>query len=281
MKLMVIPSNLKIELLLDSDAFLFGIDQMSINFPFYLKLEQLNELVKKIKKYQKKIFISLNKNMKNSDLELLEEILLTLDDLKIDGLFYYDVAILSIVKRLKLKIPLVWSAEHFTTNYATSNFWNQKGSEYTYLSGEITLDEIKEISQSTKSKLIVPIFGYLPIFASMRYTVSNYLKQFSLSTNSSICYINNNDNYYPIIDTKLGTTIYSAHILNGYLEYLELKKFDIEYVTLNSFLIPEDKFIQILHMYKIENGEKINQIISNTDQGFLHKKTIYRVKKHD
>lgn len=285
MKLMVIPSHTEIDLLLEnSDAFLFGIDHMSIHFPFYLKRKELDKLVKKIQKNHKEIFISLNKNMKNDDLKLLEEILVMLDNLKIDGIFYYDVAVLNISKRLQLKTPLVWSAEHFTTNYATSNFWNQYGAKYTYLSGEITLDEIIEISKNTSSKLIVPVFGYLPIFASMRHTVSNYLEQFSLNSSSQIHYLNLNEDCYPIVDFKLGTNIYSAHILNAYLEYLQLQNYKIEYVTLNSFLISFDQFVQIVRLYKeskVENKEKIDNMMKNTDQGFFHQETIYRVKKHD
>lgn len=58
--------------------------------------------------------------------------------------------------------------------------------DYTYLSAEITLDEIIEISKNTSVKLIVPTFGYLPIFASMRHTVKNYLNRFNLKDNSKI-----------------------------------------------------------------------------------------------
>lgn len=284
-KLMIIPKSKEIsQLIYYSDAFLFGIDNMSINMPIYFTIEEIKEIIDYIKENNKKIFISLNKNMHNNDLKKLEEILITLDALKIDGVFYYDVAVLNIVKRLKLDIPLVWSQEHLTTNFATINFWHDMKVEYTYLSAEITLDEIIEISRNSKAKLIVPIFGYLPIFASMRHTVNNYLDKFDLKDSSKINYMNLKDDKYPIVDDKLGTNIYSAHILNGYHEYLILKNHNIDYITLNAFNIDDNKFLEVVKMFKEElegSEDKINEMFENTNSGFLYKETIYKVKKHD
>lgn len=280
---MVIPSQEDISDFMNyTDAFLFGIEKMSLHMPFYISIKQVKKYVKEIKKNKKKLFIALNKNMQNEDLESLESLLIQLDNLDVDGIFYYDVAVLNIKKRLDLQIPLVWSAEHLTTNYATIQFWKNQGIDYTYISSEITLREILEIREHTNCKLIVPIFGYLPIFVSKRHTVKNYLKRFRLQDSSNIHYLRLKEEDYPIIDDELGSTIYSAHILNGYHEYLALE--DIEYVTLNSFEIPNEKFLKIVKMYFEKNPnheERINQMLLNTDKGFLHKETIYKVKKYD
>ena len=88
----------------------------------------------------------------------------------------------------------------------------------------------------------------------------------------------------PIVDDNLGTNIYSAHILNGYQEYLKLKNYQIDYVTLNAFDIDDEKFIKVVKMFKEvkqESEEKINEMFENTSKGFLYKETIYRVKKND
>lgn len=282
-KLLVIPNDLDIdEYMDDSDAFLFGMDQLSVQFPCYIHEDQLEHYTKKIKKNHKKIFISMNKNIQNDDLTRLEDLLIYCNTLKIDGIFYYDVSVLNIVRRLKLSISLIWSAEHLTTNYATIEFFKKYGVEYTYLSGEITFDEIQEISKKTDCKLIVPIFGYLPIFTSKRHAVNNYLEYFQLKNDSKINYMRLKNDDYPIVDNEMGTSIFSSNILNGYQEYLQMDH--IEYVTLNAFGIPKKSFLEILRMYALKNSsneEKINQMFSNIDKGFLHKETIYRVKKHD
>ena len=268
-KLLILPNNKDIKDLIDkSDAFLFGIKGYSVNVPCEIELTELEELTK----YNKEIFISLNKNMRNEDIPKIKEILLEIDKLNIKGIFYADTCFINLKKELNIKTDLVWSQEHLTTNYATINFWKQYGVNYTYLSSEITLNEIKEIRKNTDVKLIVPIFGYLPIFVSFRHAVKNYLKTFNLSDNSKINYIEKEGNTYPIIDDELGTTVYSNNILDGYLEYKEL---EIDYVTLNEFNIDREVFLKVLDKY---NGMNSNYELE-TDKGFLYKETIYKVKK--
>lgn len=268
-KLLILPNNKDIKDLIDkSDAFLFGIKGYSVNVPCEIELIELEELTK----YNKEIFISLNKNMRNEDIPKIKEILLEIDKLNIKGIFYADTCFINLKKELNIKTDLVWSQEHLTTNYATINFWKQYGVNYTYLSSEITLNEIKEIRKNTDVKLIVPIFGYLPIFVSFRHAVKNYLKTFNLSDNSKINYIEKEGNTYPIIDDELGTTVYSNNILDGYLEYKEL---EIDYVTLNEFNIDREVFLKVLDKY---NGMNSNYELE-TDKGFLYKETIYKVKK--
>ena len=271
-KILLIPSNLEM-LKLDCDGFILGITNLSINMPFYIELEQLKDI-----KTDKEIFISLNKNIHENELDKLEQTLKELNNYNIKGVFFYDTSIVNLKQKLNLKYDLVWSQEHLTTNSYTINFWNNQGVEYTYLSSEITIREIQEIKENTRSKLILPIFGYIPMMDSKRNIVKNYLKQFNLKDNSKINYIEKEGNVYPIIDDNI-TTVYTNKPLNGLKDYLDLK---VEYVTINSFLI--DNIEEILKIYKNVTKENIDEYneridsILNTDTFFLHKETIYKVK---
>ncbi len=82
--------------------------------------------------------------MHKCDLDNLKDALIKLDKMNIAGIFYYDIAVLEYRNTLNLKVPLVWSQEHLTTNYATMNYWYNENVNYTYVSSEITLDEIIE-----------------------------------------------------------------------------------------------------------------------------------------
>jgi len=271
-KLMVLSSNTDIFDLLDkTDAFLFGLKGYSVNVPCVIEINELEEINKIIKKNKKELFISLNKNMINSDIDKLKEILLYIDKLDIKGIFYADICFINLKKELNIKTDLVWSQEHLTTNYATINFWKQYGVNYTYLSGEITLKEIKEIKNNTKVKLIVPIFGHLPMFVSFRHVVKNYLETFNLKDNSKLNFIEKENKIYPIIDDEIGSTVYSDFVLDGYNDY---KNLDIDYVTLNEFNINRKDFLKILDKYKNKNPNSLK-----TNTGFLHQATIYKVKK--
>lgn len=266
-KLLVLPNNNNINELLDKcDGFIFGLKGYSVNIPCTLELEEIKKI-----NIKKEIFIAINKNIINSDIPKLKEILKELDKLKINGILYADTCFINLKKELKLKTDLVWSNEHLVTNYATINFWNKYGVNYAYLSGEITLNEIKEIKKNTSVKLIAPIFGHLPMFISFRHGVKNYLKTFNLNDNSKVNYIEKENKIYPIIDNELGTEVYSNYILDG---YEELKELNIDYVTLNEFNIDRNTFIKVLDKY---NGKNIDYEL-NTDKGFLYKSTIYKIK---
>lgn len=284
MKLLIMPKSInQIESLIeDIDGVIVGIKDLSINQPAYFTLNEIKKINEIIKNNGKEIFVSLNKNMFNKDLEILEYTLLQLDNLKLNGILYYDIAIVNFKKNLKLVTPLVWNQEHLTTNYLTSNFWYEYGAKYTMLSSEITIDEINEIKENAKAKIMVPIFGYLPMFVSRRHLVKNYLDTFKIKDDSSINYIEKENKTYAIIDSDDGTIAYSNKCLNGINETLKLNS---DYIVLNSFNINNATFRRVVSMYNIVNESNVQEFkeeidkMLDTDTGFLYKETVYEVKK--
>ena len=118
------------------------------------------------------------------------------------------------------------------------------------------------------------------MFTSKRKLISNYLETFNKDMKSDIYYMEKENIKYPLIQNNNGTTTYSGYVLNGIKEYYNL---DLDYYVINSFLIDKmEKVIDIFNHINESNLEKsyqeINEIIENTDTGFLHKETIYKVK---
>lgn len=285
-KIMVAPNNFAdIDKVINSaDAIVIGIENLSVNF-LEVKFSDVPNLLEKVHSKSKKMFISINKNMHNHNLDDIEEILKKCDELMIDGIFYCDVAVLNIHKRLSLNIPLIWNAEHLATNYNTINYWAKKGISYAFLSNEITLDEIKEIKKNVTIPLIAQAFGYIPMYVSKRHAIDNYLKHFDLSTSSQEFCIFKEEKKYPILERKDNTEIYSYFVLNAIAEYADS---DIDYVLLNGFKIDCEEFIHVIDMFKTvtkENGldykERIDSMFNNTGLGFLYKEAIYQVKKNE
>lgn len=276
MKILLIPNSKDDFRLKDKvDGFILPIKDLSINYNYYIEdLDIINEL------NGKDIFISLNKNMHNKDLSKLKDTLLKLENYDIKGIIYYDISVVNYKKELGLKNDIVWNQEHMVTNYSTINYWYNEGSKYAYLSSEITKNEILDIKKNTKAKLMMNIFGYVPIFTSKRNLVSNYLDTFDKEKVSKIYYMYKEGIKYPIIEEGKGTTAFSGHILNGIKEYFDL---DLDYYVINSFMIDDiEKVVDIISQINKDNLEKcyleLNKIIGNTDDGFLHKETIYKVK---
>ena len=282
MKLITIPSSIdeieKTKTIVD--GFIIGIKDMCVNTNFCIDDLSILSSLK-----DKDIFISLNKNMHNGDLSRVESILLELNNYPIKGVLFYDIGVLNIYNRLNLNYDLVWAQEHLTTNFNTINYWYRKGAKYTLISNDITFEEIKDIEKNSKSKLIVNLFGYLPMFVSKRHIVRNYLNQFDLNDRSNVNYMEKEGNTYPIIDNNVGTFCYSAYILNGIKYVLDL---NVEYILLNSFNIDTGKMVEVIKMFRSVNKDnvseyesKINKMFESTNYGFLDTKTIYRVKKNE
>ena len=259
------------------DGFIIGINGLCVNTPLIINKEEIDKYLL----FNKEVFISLNKNMFNSDIELLTETLIYLNNKNIKGVLFYDLSVLNLVNKLSLNIPLVWSQEHLTNNYLTCNYYKEQGVKFVNISGEITLKEILEIRENTSIKLIVPIFGYLPMFNSKRHIVNNYLETFNIKRDNNMFYMSKEGKDYPLVDDIYGTTAYSANILCGLEELSVLEENNIDYVTLNSFNIDDDKFVEVLNVFKNKNLNNMEEMFNNLDKGFLYKETIYRVKKDD
>lgn len=281
-KKLIIPSNMKMIKRFKNkvDGYILGVDGLSVNMPCYFKLTEVLDIIKK--NSDKEIFVSLNKNMHDNDLENLKDTLLKLDKTNVKAVIYYDISIVNLKQEFELNLELVWNQEHMTNNYFTINYWKEHGVNYTWLSNDITLKEIKEIKENVDSKLMIELFGYVPMFTSYRHLINNYLKTFNLKEKKEY-YIEKEGKSYSIVDDERGTTVYSSNILNGLYESVELNDFD--YIILNSYNIDEDCFeivVELFNNVNDKNKEEYKKIISNmfenTDSGFLYKETVYKVK---
>jgi len=243
-----------------ADAFIFGIEKYSVNYP-EVSLESLRQLSKNYS-----IWVALNKNIRNEELKDLETLLNQLSSFEIKGILFYDLAILHMVQRKKLKIPLVWHQTHMVTNYQTCNYYFNQGVSYGIVSNEITLEEILEIKKNTKMEMMVQVFGY-PV-VSEKQKESFFIKE-----------------------THAGTTILFGKIINGANVLFDLLENDFSYAILDMRDLKEEVGIQILELYtkiresfSIFSQEKKKQIIDQTIElvgdytNFFYKKTIYKVK---
>lgn len=238
-----------------TDAFLVPLKDFSINYTNTFTIEE----IKQVQKLNKETFVIINKNIENKELNKLEEVLKEIDKLSLQGIIFYDIAIVQLKKELNLKTDLVWNQEHLSTNYESVNYWYEKGAKYAYLSSEITKKEIEEIRKNTKAKLMINAYGYIPMFTSKRHLVDNYIDTFNIKEKGNIIYKERKN--YNIKDEKNGTTVYTDYILNI------KENIDVDYYIYNSNMIDEEEFRQVL----INNTKK-------EETGFLYKETIYKVK---
>lgn len=274
--------NLDNYIKMGANAFLFGIKDFSINSLTNLNIRKLKKIKDKYKNI--KIYISVDKNMFNKDLDKLTKFLINVDNLNLDGIFFYDLGIYYIKEKYNFKTPLVWNQNYFVNNYETCNYYYSKGIKYGVISNEITKEEIEKIVKNTKMNMFINTFGYQMMSYSKRKLISNYfrfLKKINFKKQHKLI---ENKRTFNIIEEKYGTCFLSDYVL-CYIDYLNyFKSIGVKGVILNEELIDKDIFLNIIKMYKEniddENNyyDKIKKLIPNIDLGFLNTKTIYKVK---
>lgn len=274
-KLITLPLKFTDSLINKIDGVIIGIEGLSIGFASYETKDSVISKIKYIKNLKREVFVSLNKNIYNSDLKYLKDIIDLIKDEDIDGIIYYDISIYNIVKNIDSNIPLYWNQEHLTTNYMTCDFWKKRGVVGTFLSSDITIDEILDIKKKTNMKYIVQIFGYVRMMASSRRLITNYLEHidYDESHKTYEVYERVSKRKYPIIEDNNGTITLSNSCMNG-IKYLELlEKSGIDYIFLDSLNVPD--FELVIDAF---NNNDISYF-DNIEDYFLSRKTIYKVKR--
>ena len=271
-KLLVTANSLEhLNELLDKDIYgvMLYIDKLSVNSSFYISIEELENIDLK----NKKLFLVMNKLMHNKDLDMVRDVLYKIKDMDVKVLFY-DMAIYNISKEYGMLDKLVIYQDHLNASIDSNNFYYDLGIKGSFITSDITLEELIDIKKNSKMDIYFMGYGYAPIFYSRRYLIKNYLKfidkedmigEYSIVSDMGI--------EYPICEEEYGTTIYSDKVINliNYLDYLE----SIDYIVMNSNLILDDEFD--LMVDKFVNKEKIDDCYL----GFFNTKTIFKVKNND
>ncbi len=286
-KIFTMPKNTKIDYINDIDGIIVGLKDYAIGINLLLTIEEIEQLKEDYN--DKELFVVINKNLENKDINYIEKILCKLDDININGVFFYDLAILLIKNKYNLNIDLVWNQSHMVTNYNTCNYYYDEGVKYALLSSEITVDEMNEIKNNSKIIPFIYIFGKNIIAHSKRCLVSNYFNHFAINKDKDNYEIEEkvSNKQYEIIEGDLGTTVRCKDLLNGINAIYDLKDIGDNYFIVDEVI--DDNFIDILNVIKdsINGGNKdINyktmyNIINSDYEGFFYKKTIYKVKKDE
>ena len=250
----------------DIDGVILSIDKLSVNDSFYIDVDMLDEFDFKYKE----VFVSLNKLMHNTDLDYLRTVMSKLKDKNV-RIMFYDMAVYNIAKEYNMLDKLVICQDHLNASVLSNRFYLNRGIKASYITSDITKDELLEIKEKSGMKVFFLGYGYAPIFYSRRYLISNYLKYIN-DKNDGKKYeiVSDTDITYPIDEEEFGTTIYTEKPIN-LINYLsELDK--IDYLVLKSNKIDDSEFNKMVD--KFINREHVDDEYI----GFFNKKTIYRVK---
>lgn len=272
-KLVVCPTNDNLEEVLKTniDGIIVGIKNLSV-FPS-LQVD-INKLKKIIKSTDKEIIVSVNKMIHNKDIPYLEEVLMELNKLNISKILFYNVGVINIAKRLGITKDLVIMQEHLNTSIYSNNFYYNSGVKGSFISSDITKEELLDIKNNTNMEIMFMGYGYLPIFYSRRYLLTNYFNYINKNKEDNLYYMKHNDEEYPVLESNNGSIIYTSKPVNLINKIDELRS--IDYIVIDSFNIDNSEFMNVLNSF-------INKTKSNKEEyiGFFNTKTIYKVKNNE
>ncbi len=137
--------------------------------------EDMEKAVNYAHDHQANVYVTVNILAHNDDLSGLEEYLLALRDLGVDGLIVSDPGILSLAKKCVPELAIHLSTQANVTNYASASYWFDQGVGRLNLARELSLKEIQEIRDKNDGELEVFVHGALCISYSGRCMLSNYM----------------------------------------------------------------------------------------------------------
>ena len=286
MKILIEQSTKNTDLSKYIDGLILSLKNYSSQSYLTYTFEEIEQIIKD--NPDKEIFINLNKNFFNDEIESLKEILLKIDKLNVKGIFFYDLAILQLKKECNLKTDLIWSQTYMVNNYKTCNYYHSKGVKYALLSKEITLEEIKEIITKSKIEAMVEAVSMPSVAFSKRKLLTNYYHNLNKEAKKNLVVTEKATNEeYQVLEDETGTNFFLNKITNATsiikelyscnCPYIILREYGIDHELFKELLIDTQKYIES----KCQDEEYINKYESLNDfTNFFFKKTIYQVKKN-
>ena len=197
----------------------FSLRALSENF----NREQLAEAVEYTHVRGKKIYVAVNILAKNADFAHLEDYLKYLHHIKVDAVIVSDPGVIMLIKEKVPGLEVHLSTQASTTNKYTAAFWVKQGVSRIVLARELSLNEVKEISDYCGGEIEVFVHGAMCISYSGRCLLSNYMtgRDSNLGACAHPCrwkyYLmeeKREGEYFPVVENDRGTFIFNSKDLN-------------------------------------------------------------------
>lgn len=290
------------EFLTSSDVVILG-SEYALRPAYNFSLEEIKE-INEIKN-DTLVYVEVDKIIHEFDLEQILEFLKALDQIKVDGVVFQDLAVLNMVMENDLNLKLNFDPVTYLTSSNQVDFYaNFNEIDFLSLSRELTYLEYKNIIKNVPNKTAMQVFGYSQMLHSKRNLIQNYQnfnlkvlgKELSLNQENSSLYDEERDAFYPLMVFNDQTFIFSPLAMNLYQDLAKLAKNGLNYAIVDLTKMPEENGLEILSLFrkgidllnqdaaefktsKNEINEKINSLTNEkeTSLSLLYKKTIYKI----
>lgn len=240
-------------------TFLFALKNYCVGYEKEFDIEEINNLNLENK------YILINRVLDCQSVDKLKTILSK--NLNITGIIYEDIAVYQIIKELKKDLDLIFFQNHFNSNIGSINFWLDRVNSV-IVCNELTKEELTYITNNAKKEVVVQAYGYNQAMYSRRLLLSNFCNEFKLDKRKKNTLIEKVSGLkFLALENDYGTVLYYGKIFNG-LELMSLP--NVKYFYINTTFINHEEIMKVL--------DSLDGTILDTDDGFLNKETIYKLK---
>ncbi len=234
-------------------TFLLPLKGYTVGYPASFQIEGINAVASK-----NNIYCLINKVLNNKEIDELKSIL---PKLNIKGFVIEDIGLIKTIKALNKEVILF--INHFNCNYKSINVWlNYVDS--VFVSNELTKEELQEIDANVTKPVVYHLLGYNQVMYSKRKLVSNYEDYYHLPHTNPLHITDKMGSVKFTLFEEEGSTVGFSNKC-AVLDCLDLN--NVYYFYVNTTFLSVDTIIKFFH------GEDI----VNTDNGFLTKKTVFKI----
>ena len=257
------------------DGMILPLESFSVDYFKYYSISDIKECRKSTDKL---LYVVINKMIFNNELDNLLNVLKKLENIKVDGVFFYDLAVLNLVRENNLSINLIYNGTHMVTNSDTINLYYDLGVKGAYLSNEITKNEVLNIRSNTKSDLFILLLGNPVVAMSRRNLLTSYFDNKNKSKSEIITIKEpKSGQEFLVKEDSNGTTFFYNRRLNLSNVYKELVDSGINYGIIEQGDYSSDEYKELINAFVNFNKQKIDELAGH-NRGFLYRETIYKVK---
>ena len=257
------------------DGIVLPLENFSVDYFKYYSISDIKEYRKNTDKL---LYVVINKMIFNNELDSLFKVLKELENIKVDGVFFYDLAVLNLVRENNLSINLIYNGTHMVTNSDTINLYYDLGVKGAYLSNEITKNEVLNIRSNTKSDLFILLLGNPVVAMSRRSLLTSYFANKNKSKSEIITIKEPKSGQEFIVkEDSNGTTFFYNRRLNLSNVFKELVECDINYGIIEQGDYNSDEYKELINAFVNFDKQRIDELAGH-NRGFLYRETIYKVK---
>ncbi len=272
-----------------------GVDVFSVDTKFTTKrismfdLDDIKQIVDYATNHLKQVYVLINRMIHQMDLEDLNAYLKALKNIRISGIVINDLTVYVLAKKLGMETKIIYQPGTMNTDSFSATYFSKRSMKGITLSREITLQEIKMISDSHQDiECSIIGHGYLDMFYSKRQLITNYVlhknmqgedvvNNFNMRLNEEI----RPNDFYPIVEDEFGTHIFRSNKLISYLELEELNEL-IQDFFIERLFIEDTEYFDTIRLYNNSMSyEEYQQLYQGFDSGFYYTRTEKTKGEHD